>query len=119
VISRRTISLIFLWVFAIAIPTSFSKGRIFQLRQLEKEGGIEKTSGLDSWPIVFVRTVTGGQPDTIRRLAIGGVLLTGLCIVSAAFDFAPKSGLTTQASAALPQEGTPEVAAVLGEKEEQ
>ena len=95
-ISRRTILMTFLWVLAIAIPTSFSKGRIFQIRQLEREGGIEKTSKLDSWPIVFVRTVAGGQPDSIRRLALGGVLLTGLCIVSAAFDFAPKNQLLKQ-----------------------
>jgi hypothetical protein len=102
VISRRTILLIFLWGLAIAIPTSFSKGRIFQIRQLELEDGIEKTSNLDSWPIVFVPTVAGGRPDSIRRLALGGVLLTGLCIVSAAFDFAPQPRRQ--------QEGTPKTA---------
>ena len=118
-ISRRTISLIFLWVLAIAIPTSFSKGRIFQIRQLEKEGGIEKTSGLDIWPIVFVRTVAGGQPDSIRRLALGGVLLTGLCIVSAAFDFAPKAQLSKQTSVELSEEGTSKISAILGEEQEQ
>ena len=77
-ISRRTILLIFLWGLAIAIPTSFSKGRIFQIRQLELEDGIEKTSNLDSWPIVFVPTVAGGRPDSIRRLALGGVLGQGI-----------------------------------------
>jgi hypothetical protein len=118
VISQRTISLIFLWVLAIAISTSFSKGRIFQVRQLEREAGIEKTSELDSWPIVFVRTVAGGQPESIRRLALGGVLLTGLCIVSAAFDFAPKNQLPKQPLMASSDEGMSE-RAVLGEEQEQ
>ena len=117
-ISRRTILLIFLWVLAIAIPTSFSKGRIFQIRQLEREGGIEKTSQLDSWPIVFVRTVVGGQPESIRRLALGGVLLTGLCIVSAAFDFAPKNQLPKQPLIAS-SDGVMSGTAVLGEEQEQ
>jgi hypothetical protein len=105
-------------VLAIAIPTSFSKGRIFQIRQLEREGGIEKTSKLDSWPIVFVRTVAGGQPESIRRLALGGVLLTGLCIVSAAFDFAPKNPLPKEPLRASSDEGMSEPA-VLGEEQEQ
>ena len=118
-ISRRTILLIFLWVLAIAIPTSFSKGRIFQIRQLEREGGIEKTSNLDSWPIVFVRTVAGGEPDSIRRLALGGVLLTGLCIVSAAFDFAPKNQLLKQPLMASSDQVVSETTAVLGEEQEQ
>ena len=118
-ISRRTILMTFLWVLAIAIPTSFSKGRIFQIRQLEREGGIEKTSKLDSWPIVFVRTVAGGQPDSIRRLALGGVLLTGLCIVSAAFDFAPKDQLPKQPLMASSDQVMSETTAVLGEEQEQ
>ena len=118
-ISRRTILLIFLWVLASAIPTSFSEGRIFQIRQLERESGIDKTSKLDSWPIVFVRTVAGGQPESIRRLALGGVLLTGLCIVSAAFDFAPKNQLPKQLLMASSDEVMPETTAVLGEEQEQ
>ena len=89
--SRRTILLIFLWLLAIAIPTSFSKGRLFQTRRLEIENGIERKTDLDSWPIVFALTLAGGEPASIRRLALGGVLLTGICIDSLAFDFAPQS----------------------------
>jgi hypothetical protein len=111
--------MIFLWVLAIAISTSFSKGRIFQIRQLEREGGIEKTSKSDVWPIVFVRTVAGGQPESIRRLAIGGVLLTGFCIVSAAFDFAPKNQLPKQPPMASSGEVTSETTEVFGEEQEQ
>ena len=90
-ISWRSILLIILWVLAIAIPTSFSKGRFFQARRLEIENGIERKTDLDSWPVVFALTVAGGEPESIRRLALGGVLLTGVCIVSVAFDFAPQS----------------------------
>jgi hypothetical protein len=79
-----------MWALAIAVPTSFSKGRSFELDQLERENGLEKAGRLQSWPVVFALTVAGGEPESIRGLAIVGVMLTGLCIVSVAFDFAPK-----------------------------
>jgi hypothetical protein len=93
VISRRSFFIVFLWLLAISIPTSYSKGRLFETRRIELAHGIDKRSKLDSWPVVFALTVADGEPESIRRIALAAVLLSGICIVSLAFDFAPRRRL--------------------------
>jgi hypothetical protein len=82
--------LIFAWTLAVVIPTSYSKGRLFETHRIELANGIERRSIADAWPVVFALTVKDGEPESIHRTALAGVLLFGLCIVSVAFDFAPK-----------------------------
>ena len=90
-ISRRSILLVFLWTLAISIPTSYSKGRLFETRRIELANGIDKESRMDSWPVVFALTVADGEPEGVRGIALAAVLLSGVCIVSLAFDFAPRN----------------------------
>jgi hypothetical protein len=90
VISRRTILLIALWALAVAIPTSYSKGRVFEGRRIEPDNYIQEHSVLNAIPIVFIRTLVGGEPEILRVFAGVGLLLTGACAISFGFDYAPK-----------------------------
>jgi hypothetical protein len=92
VISRRSISLLGFWLLAIAIPTSYSKGRAFEGRKLHSDGYIQNDP-LNSWPVVFARTIVGGEPEILRLIAGAGLLLTGVCVISLGFDFAPRKKL--------------------------
>jgi hypothetical protein len=96
VISRRTILLLALWALAIAIPTSYSKGRAFEGRRLQSENYVREDSVLNSFPIVFARTLVGGEPEILRVIAGAGLLLTGICVVSLGFDFARKNTLAEE-----------------------
>ena len=40
-------------------------------------------------PIIFVRTLVGGEPEVLRGIAGVALLLSGVCLTSLAFDFAP------------------------------
>jgi hypothetical protein len=90
VISRRTILLSALWALAIAVPTSYSRGRAFEGRKLQPESYVQERNVLNSVPIVFVRTLVGGEPEILRVIASAGLLLTGACAISLGFNFAPK-----------------------------
>jgi hypothetical protein len=97
VISRRTISLLGFWLLAIAIPTSYSNGRAFEGRKLHSDDYIQENGPLSSWPVVFARTIVGGEPEILRVIASAGLLLTGVCVISLGFDFAPKKKLIAPA----------------------
>jgi hypothetical protein len=93
-ISRRTTVLVALCALAVAIPTSYSKGRAFEGRKLQPEKYIKDDDDvLNTFPIVFARTVAGGEPEIIRIIANVGLLLTGVCVISLGFDFARKTPL--------------------------
>lgn len=90
VISRRTLLLVGLWALSIAIPVSYSKGRSFEGRRLNPEEYVKQDDFLNSSFIVFVRTLVGGEPESLRVIAGAGLLLTGVCLISLGFDFAPR-----------------------------
>jgi hypothetical protein len=90
VISRRTIVLAALCSLGVAVPTAYSKGRIFEGRRLQPDSSIKEHDVLNAFPIVFIRTLVGGEPEVLRLVAGGGLLLSGVCLVSLGFDFAPK-----------------------------
>ena len=89
-ISRRSMLLLALCILSIAIPVAYSKGRVFEGRRIQPESYIQEHSVLNSLPVVFVRTLVGGEPEILRVIASAGLLLTGVCVVSLGFDFAPK-----------------------------
>jgi hypothetical protein len=93
VISRRTILLVASCALAITIPTSYSRGRAFEGRKLRPENYIQEHSVLNAFPIIFIRTLVGGEPEILRVIASVGLLLTGACVISLGFDFAPKKNL--------------------------
>jgi hypothetical protein len=74
----------------IAIPVAYSKGRSFEGRRLQPDDYVREDSFLNSSPVVFVRTIVGGEPEVLRVVASVGLLLTGACLISLGFDFAPK-----------------------------
>jgi hypothetical protein len=90
VISRRTILLVALCSLTIAVPTAYSNGRAFEGRRLDPADYVGTDSVLTSFPIVFIRTLVGGEPEILRVIASAGLLLVGACLISVAFDFAPK-----------------------------
>jgi hypothetical protein len=89
-ISRRTLLLAGVCALSIAIPIAYSKGRSFEGRRLQAEGYVGEDDVLNTFPIVFVRTLVGGEPESLRIVASTGLLLTGVCLISIFFDFAPK-----------------------------
>ena len=95
-ISQRTILLVALWTLAIAIPTSYSKGRAFEGRRLQSENYIQEDGVLNSLPIVFARTLVGGEPEVLRVIASAGLLLMGICVISLGFDFARRNTLAEE-----------------------
>jgi hypothetical protein len=97
VISRRTITLAAICALCIAIPVAYSKGRSFEGRRLQPDNFVQEDSFLNSSSVVFVRTIVGGEPEILRVVASVGLLLTGACLISLGFDFAPKrmEGKTT------------------------
>jgi hypothetical protein len=112
VISRRTLLLVALCALAIAIPTSYSKGRVFEGRRIRPENYIQKHNVLSAFPIIFIRTLVGGEPEILRVIASGGLLLTGACAISLGFDFAPKSN---SVKLAIADEGKQEKAEIVPE----
>jgi len=90
VISRRTITLAAICALCIAIPVAYSKGRSFEGRRLQPDDYVREDSFLNSSPVVFVRTIVGGEPEVLRVVASVGLLLTGACLISFGFDFAPR-----------------------------
>jgi hypothetical protein len=99
---------------AIAIPTSYSKGRAFEGRKLHSDDYIQENDPLSSWPVVFARTIVGGEPEILRVIASAGLLLTGVCVISLGFDFAPKKKLIQLAPAdEIKQDKAQVVSAVL------
>jgi hypothetical protein len=92
-ISRRTILLGASCSLAIAIPTAYSKGRIFEGRKVNPTNYVGTDSVLTAFPIVFARTLVGGEPEALRVIASTRLLLVGASLISVAFDFAPKREL--------------------------
>ena len=45
--------------------------------------------------MIYIRTLVGGEPEILRPIAGAGLLLTGICVISLAFDFAPKKSHVT------------------------
>jgi hypothetical protein len=97
---------------AIAIPTSYSKGRVFEGRRIRRENYIQEHNVLNAFPIIFIRTLVGGEPEILRVIASGGLLLTGACVISLGFDFAPKSN---SVKLAIADEAKQEKAAIVPE----
>ncbi len=89
-ISRRTIVLVASCSLAIAVPTSYEKGRAFEGHRLKPESYLGKDDLLSASPVVFIRTLVGGEPEILRVIASIGLLLTGFCVISLAFDFVPR-----------------------------
>jgi hypothetical protein len=114
VISRRTILLVASCAVAIAIPTSYSKGRTFEGRKQQPEKYIQENSALNSFPIVFARTLVGGEPEILRIIASAGLLLTGICIISVGFDYAQRN-TSGEIKTTVPQDTVSQGASSVGE----
>jgi hypothetical protein len=93
VISRRTVLLVSACSLAIAIPTAYSKGRIFEGQKVNPTVYVGTNGLLTALPVIFIRTLVGGEPEVLRVIASTGLLLTGVSLISVAFDFAPKREL--------------------------
>lgn len=88
-ISRRTITIVACCVLAIAVPVSYTRGRSHEGRRLQPQWYADEDGVSNSIPVVFIETLTDGEPNVLRIISFVGVLLIGSSAISLAFDFGP------------------------------